>query len=327
MADNEIDSDALVFFGGAVKALGHGKVGGHLVLFSTANDPDLTRDFFDTNTDFDIEEESKSVRVLYDHGRDPVLKARKLGRGTVKIDDVGVWIETQLTMRDEYEKAIYKLAESGKLGWSSGSAPHLVQKEAMGKSFYVKSWPLIEGSLTIRPTEPRTSAIALKSVEHVDLETLILEDGVDQKDIETTKGKEELLERLPALKAMINGLTVKGLNEISRAVEAAEEEFTRHGQMFGDGLKIHVAHVENNAQFRYEKDGRPISNEKRQHVEAMRKSLSVMSDDLKQIDGALAGVQKMFELTDSQQKAITEQARVELWRLYRNTGLRPEELG
>src|SRR5690349_23739415 len=37
--DNE--ADALVFYGGAVKALGDGLVGGYGVLFTTADDPDL----------------------------------------------------------------------------------------------------------------------------------------------------------------------------------------------------------------------------------------------------------------------------------------------
>ena len=154
--------DALIFFGDAVKALGGGRVGGHVVLFSTAADPDLTGDFFTKSTDFFLEEDSKAV-ILYDHGLDPTLKARKLGRGTLRVDDVGVWIEGQLNLRDEYEKAIYEMAEAGKLGWSSGSAPHLVERQPVKKSVEIKSWPIVEASLTPMPTEPRTAAITLKS--------------------------------------------------------------------------------------------------------------------------------------------------------------------
>ena len=154
--------DALIFFGDAVKALGNGKVGGHVVLFSTDADPDLVGDYFTKSTDFFLEEDSKAV-ILYDHGLDPTLKARKLGRGTLRVDDVGVWIEAQLELRDAYEKAIYEMAEAGKLGWSSGSAPHLVERQPVKKSVEIKSWPIVEASLTPMPTEPRTAAITLKS--------------------------------------------------------------------------------------------------------------------------------------------------------------------
>ncbi len=154
--------EALIYFGDAVKAMGGGKVGGYLVLFSTDSDPDLTGDFFTKNTDFFFDEAPKAV-ILYDHGLDPTLKARKLGRGSLRIDDVGVWVETQLELRDEYEKAIYAMAEAGKLGWSSGSAPHLVERTPVKKSVEIKSWPIVEASLTPVPTEPRTAAITLKS--------------------------------------------------------------------------------------------------------------------------------------------------------------------
>jgi len=41
-----IDTDTIIYQGGAVKALDGGKVGGYLVLFSTDADPDLVGDFF-----------------------------------------------------------------------------------------------------------------------------------------------------------------------------------------------------------------------------------------------------------------------------------------
>ena len=42
---------------------------------------------------------------------------------------MGVWVEGILNMRDDYEKALYNLAKQGKLGWSSGTASHLVERE------------------------------------------------------------------------------------------------------------------------------------------------------------------------------------------------------
>lgn len=160
--------DTLVWFGGSVKALGNGRVGGHLVLFGSPETPDASeeRDYFTPDTDFDLEMTTKS-RVLYQHGLDPKLGNRKIGVGELKIDDAGVWVEAQLKLRDEYEQAIYKLAEDGKLGWSSGTASHLVRRERQPNGTNkIVAWPLgLDASLTPTPAEPRTKAVALKSLK------------------------------------------------------------------------------------------------------------------------------------------------------------------
>lgn len=158
-----LNKETLVYFGGAVKALGDGRVGGYLVRFGTPDNPDLEGDYFDPETDFGRAEKSA---VYYQHGLDPVLKRRVLGEGLMRKDEVGVWIEAQLEMRDEYERAIYGMAEKGKLGWSSGTAPHLVERTPMGKTYHLKTWPLgLDASLTPTPAEPRTLAIPLKTLK------------------------------------------------------------------------------------------------------------------------------------------------------------------
>ncbi|MFA6204288.1 MAG: phage major capsid protein [Gallionella sp.] len=152
----------IVTFGGEVKALGEGKLGGYLVRFTTDRDPDLTGDFFTASTNYG---EHKSTPVMYQHGMDSKLKARVIGSGTLTRDNVGVWIEAQLSMRDEYEKAIYEMAQAGKLGWSSGTASHLVEREPQGKSYRITAWPLgLDASLTPTPAESRNSAVTLKSL-------------------------------------------------------------------------------------------------------------------------------------------------------------------
>ena len=155
-------TDTLIFQGGEVKSLGGGRVGGYLVRFSTPADPDLVGDFFTSETDFDLYE-GKTVPMLFNHGLDPVLKRRRLGRASLKLDDVGVWAEGILSERDEYEKKILELVEAGKLGWSSGSAPHMVEREQKGTAAFVKSWPIVEASQTHTPCEPRTRVESLKS--------------------------------------------------------------------------------------------------------------------------------------------------------------------
>lgn len=151
-----------VYFGDSVKALNdNGKVGGYLVRYGADNDPDLTGDYFTKDTDFG---EAERLPVLYQHGFDEMLKRRKIGVANVRKDEVGLWVEAQLELRDDYEKQIFELAKSGKLGWSSGTAAHVVERENTGKAAYIKQWFLAEASLTPTPAEYRNSVVSIKSL-------------------------------------------------------------------------------------------------------------------------------------------------------------------
>lgn len=155
-------TENVVYFGDAVKALGDGKVGGYLVRFGDEKLTDLTGDFFTAETDFgDIDH----TVVYYSHGMDQKIGKRKLGKGNLLQDEVGVWIEAQLNMRDEYEKAIYGMVEAGKMGWSSGTAGHLVEREEKGDAYFIKTWALgLDASITPTPAEPRNNVVPLKSL-------------------------------------------------------------------------------------------------------------------------------------------------------------------
>lgn len=157
--------EQIVTIGGGLKALGDGKIGGYLVSFGTPDTPDLTGDYFAADTDYDLDDGAGKSTVLYHHGLDATLKRRKLGRADLRIDDVGVWMEAQLAMRDEYERAVYGMVEAGKMGLSSGTAPHLVERETQPNgASKITRWPLgLDASITPIPAEPRTSVLPLKS--------------------------------------------------------------------------------------------------------------------------------------------------------------------
>ena len=158
--------EQFVTIGGELKALGNGRVGGYLVRFGTPDATDLVGDYFTNATDYDLEADGtgKST-VLYHHGMDETLKRRKLGRADLRTDGIGVWMEAQLAMRDEYDQAIYGMIEAGKMGLSSGTAPHLVERKAHDNGAYeITRWPLgLDASITPIPAEPRTSVIPLKA--------------------------------------------------------------------------------------------------------------------------------------------------------------------
>ncbi len=158
-----MDNDTVLIFGEPVKALGDGRFGGYLVRFTSAADPDLTGEYFTRETDFG---DVGKATVYFNHGLDPVIKRRKLGTADLRIDDAGIWAETILQERDDYERAIAELARAGKLGWSSGTAKHLVEYERGEKSTRIASWPLgLDASLTHTPAEPRNAVIPLKSFD------------------------------------------------------------------------------------------------------------------------------------------------------------------
>ena len=188
MDENTNESHTVVWFGDAVKALGDGKIGGYLVRYSTADDPDLEGDFFDAETDFG---DLKTSPVYYQHGLDRTLKTRRLGVAELSSDEFGVWASVQLSMRDEYEKFIYDMAEAGKMGWSSGTASHLVERENAGKAWHIKHWPLgIDASLTPTPAEPRNAAVPLKSLNPQQLKESEGPDTGDDSTAEETKSAE-----------------------------------------------------------------------------------------------------------------------------------------
>lgn len=180
MQDDKL-SNVQVYVGDEVKALDDtGRVGGYLVRYGSPNDVDLTGDYFDASTDFDVDEWPHKSRVYYQHGLDERLKHRKLGSGEMRQDDIGVWVEAQLGLRDEYEKAIFELVKQGKMGWSSGTAGHLVERESKGAAHHIQHWPLgLDASITPTPAEYRNSAVTLKSLSATpsELEALLPEAG------------------------------------------------------------------------------------------------------------------------------------------------------
>lgn len=58
--------------------------------------------------------------------------------------------------RNEYIEYVRRLIDVGALGLSSGSLPHLVSVDADGT---IRRFPIVEGSLTHMPADPRTTRL------------------------------------------------------------------------------------------------------------------------------------------------------------------------
>ncbi|HLY28415.1 MAG TPA: HK97 family phage prohead protease, partial [Aggregatilineales bacterium] len=140
----------------AVKSLPDGRIGGYLVVFGSSQQRDLQGEYFTPQTDFALDWSDKRP-VLYHHGLDAKAATALVGTlDTLHADDVGLWAEAQLNKRSAFVKKIEELIAAGALSWSSGSLGHLVRKERDGR---ITRWPLIEGSLTPTPAEPRLTHV------------------------------------------------------------------------------------------------------------------------------------------------------------------------
>ena len=161
--------ETLIANGGSIKATADGKVGGYLVRFTDQDTPDLEGEFFTAETDFDLKDGERTT-IYYHHGQDPTLGKSVIGEGALKVDDVGVWLDGQLDLRDRYITALAQRLEQdagaskSHFGLSSGTAPHLVEREPMEKAVWLKRWPLrLDASITPTPAEPTTRVITLKA--------------------------------------------------------------------------------------------------------------------------------------------------------------------
>lgn len=142
--------ELLTYPGESVKALGDGWVGGYLVRFGDpATDPgDLSafRDIFTKETDFGgVKSVATSASLVWTHHRmlPGIGKQRLTNDAEIGIDDEGVFIKHLLDLRNTYEAKLYQMAQAQRLGWSSGTAPHLVDRKALPDGRHVVTlWPL-----------------------------------------------------------------------------------------------------------------------------------------------------------------------------------------
>lgn len=219
-----------------LKALGNGRVGGYAVLFSPDKKKDMVGDFFQRGRSGFYWEGKEARSALYHHGLDSTLKKRRLGvngRGWEfgHEDEVGLWVEHQLNMRDDYERAIYKMSKQGKLGLSSGTAAHLIERDMDG---CLSGWPIMEISYTPTPAEPRTRVVPLRSIEVVPFKTLLGE----MPDSEVGTGRPNARGFVPARRKrrLARSLyQLQGVKTMEMTVESLTEQIAALIPEIGEG--------------------------------------------------------------------------------------------
>lgn len=138
----------------SVKILGEDEkvaiVGGYGVVFGGR---DLEGDTFTKETELWLDL-VPAKPIMYEHTFSPIKDA--IGRSVKeRMDDFGVYLEAALDKQQSYIEEVLRLVKEGKLGWSSGSVGHLVDR----LRGMIKRWPIVEYSLTLTPAEPRTLGV------------------------------------------------------------------------------------------------------------------------------------------------------------------------
>lgn len=167
-----VGEDGFVNFGDEVKAVkmddGSVKLAGYLIRFGDATKTDLTGDYFTKDTDFGdaaVSDGWFNHRVPVEYKGKRVTYKEQLPDVTLSKDDIGIFAEIVLGARNEYEKMIAELGLQKALGWSSGTAPHLVDRKQVGNAYEITRWKLgLDASLTPTPAEFRNSVVPIKSL-------------------------------------------------------------------------------------------------------------------------------------------------------------------
>jgi len=141
--------------GAALKAAYTGDVEGLLVVFGNPDTVDLENEFFTRDTDFG---RLRETPIWLNHTQPiktaggVILVEEPIGYGALELTDEGVIVRGLLDAKYRYLAQI-----APEMGWSSGTAAHLVMREAVGKATFIKRWLLgLDASITPTPAEPRT---------------------------------------------------------------------------------------------------------------------------------------------------------------------------
>jgi hypothetical protein len=169
-----------------IKALGANRVGGYMVLWGSEKAKDLDQEWFTPATEemTAVFKAMGKLPYLYNHATDGTLKTSLVGTIDVMApDDTGLWYEAQLDQNNKYMSAIQKLVKQRALGTSSGTLPGARQ---VAKSGQILRWPIVEGSMTPTPADPRQMQRPIAEIKSA--YTAI---GLDFPQLGNGKGDEE----------------------------------------------------------------------------------------------------------------------------------------
>lgn len=192
--EKSLDGDDMLNLGDEVKAISQDgdllRVGAYGIRFGSPSETDLVGDWFSPQTDYGPTKGDGAPTMVH-HGvplRPELadLADMTFAPATVKQDEIGLFVESVLDLSDRYQAANARLVQAGKMRWSSGTAAHIVRRDA--ETGLLKRWWPVEWSYTPSAAEPRLPPIApIKALESLTFPGLEVEPPeVGEKPTATT---------------------------------------------------------------------------------------------------------------------------------------------
>ena len=149
-------------------------IGGYGVVFGGV---DLQGETFTPDTDFMLDL-VPTKPVFYDHTMNTKVTNRLGTVSAIDEDETGLFIQAEIDKHASYATAVLKLVHEGVLGYSTGAVSHLARYE----NSTIKTWPMVEVSLTATPAEPRTVGVErIKQLAELDASLKALLPESDQE--------------------------------------------------------------------------------------------------------------------------------------------------
>lgn len=124
----------------------------YAVLFNDPDTRDLYGTWFNQDTDYAMGMYSEWP-WMYHHGKHPDYGTRKVGVWDTRgIDDVGVFVEGEITTHGMYREAVKRLIGEEVLFTSSQAVPSMI---TIAEDGHVDVWPICEVSSTVAPGDYR----------------------------------------------------------------------------------------------------------------------------------------------------------------------------
>jgi hypothetical protein len=134
-----------------IKSTGKGIVfGGLMAQWGSPEHRDIQGDYFTPETNFWLDH-YKNAPALFHHGLDPKVGRVPLGnRDDAKKTTDGLWVQDWINKSNRYFDIVRQLLDAGKLWYSPGSVPHLVDRTPERK---ITSYPVVDDTGTPIPAQ------------------------------------------------------------------------------------------------------------------------------------------------------------------------------
>lgn len=204
------EEDESIPVGSPIKEISENRLGFYGYLWGSAEKKDLHREYFSKDTDglTELFDQLGAIPFTYAHARDKKAKATVFGMvDEMKEDEVGMWVEVQITNHKKYRQMLQPIIEEEALYPSSET---LVGAKKVAKDGHIERWVTSFMTGTTSPAEWRMIDHPMEEIK-----SLYKSIGVDEEDFDSAVG--------------IDANSDKEASDVGDNAETQKEEVTNQG--------------------------------------------------------------------------------------------------